>query len=96
MALTTSPAQPVSGEDTTFEVTLNDASGQPVAGAKVEAALEMKIMDMGKNVVTLADKGNGVYQGKGQFTMSGPWDVVVTANKAGASGAQRFEVMARK
>lgn len=96
MALMTDPAQPISGQDTTFRVTLADPAGQPMSGVKVQADLKMQIMDMGKNVVQLADKGNGLYEGKGQFSMTGPWNVIVSANGAGSSGEQRFEVVVRK
>lgn len=96
MTLTTDPAQPESEKDTTFRVILTDTNGHPVTGARVQADLEMPRMDMGKNVVQLADKGNGVYEGKGQFTMGGPWNVIVTATKAGTSGEQKFDIVVRR
>ncbi len=96
MTLTTDPAQPESEKDTTFRVTLTDTTGQPVTGAKVQADLKMLVMDMGKNVVQLVDKGNGVYEGKGQFTMGGPWNVIVTATKTGASGEQKFDIVVKR
>lgn len=78
---------------TTFRVRLTDLSGKPVSGAKVEVSLVMKLMDMGKNEFPLAGKGDGDYEGSGTFSMSGPWNVVVTAGAGGKTGEQRFEVM---
>jgi PBP1b-binding outer membrane lipoprotein LpoB len=96
MTLNTLPEEPVSGQDMVFKVTLANQSGQPVSGADVKADLKMMLMDMGKNEITLADKGSGLYEGKGQFTMSGPWNVIVTASKDGQRGQQAFQVIARK
>ncbi|HYG97815.1 MAG TPA: FixH family protein [Terriglobales bacterium] len=96
MAFTTEPAQPKYGQETVFRVSLQDDSGKPMPGAKVEADLKMKGHDMGKNIVSLIDNGQGIYEGKGKFTMAGPWDVVVIANKDGKGGAQTFNVVARK
>lgn len=96
MTLNTEPAHPKYGEETTFRVTMQDKAGNPVPGAKVEADLKMKSHDMGKNVVLLADNGQGVYEGRGKFSMAGPWDVVVVASKEGTTGMQTFNVVARK
>ncbi len=96
MSLTTDPVPPVEEQDTTFKLTLTDSSGQPVPGARVTAALKMRTMDMGKNEVTFADKGSGNYEGKGKFTMAGPWDVVVSANQAGSADQQTFSIVAHR
>jgi hypothetical protein len=77
---------------TTFRVQLADLSGKPVSGAQVEVSLVMKVMDMGKNQFALADKGGGAYEGSGTFSMSGPWNVVVSAKAGGKAGEQKFEV----
>jgi len=88
MTLTTTPAPPVSDQDVSFQLHLTDANGAPVKGAKVTADLVMITMDMGKNEVRFAEKGNGDYQGTGKFTMAGPWNVVITASAQGQSGQQ--------
>lgn len=77
---------------TTFRLELTDLAGKPVSGATVQVSLVMKLMDMGKNEFALADKGDGRYEGSGAFSMSGPWDVVVSATAGGKSGEQKFEV----
>lgn len=94
ITLTTDPAQPAEEKDTVFKVTVADPSGQPVSGATVSADLKMQLMDMGKNEITLADKGAGIYEGKGQFSMAGPWNVIVTAKQGGKTGQQTFQTVA--
>ena len=96
MSLSTDPAQPMYGQDMVFRVTLKDDAGKQVTGVKVEADLKMKTMDMGKTIVSLVDNGQGIYEGKGKFSMAGPWDVIVTATKDGKGGMQTFNVVARK
>jgi nitrogen fixation protein FixH len=96
MSLTTDPPQPVSGADTTFRVTMTSQAGAPVDGTEVQADLKMRTMDMGRNVVKLADTGDGVYEGKGQFSMAGPWDVVVNARKDAETGTQAFPLVVKK
>ncbi len=96
ITLSTDPAQPAEDKDTVFKVTVAEATGQPVSGATVTADLKMQIMDMGKNEITLADKGSGNYEGKGQFSMAGPWNVIVTAKQGGKSGQQTFQMVAGK
>ncbi len=96
ITLTTDPAQPAEDKDTVFKITVAEPTGQPVSGAIVTADLKMQMMDMGKNEVTLADKGSGNYEGKGQFSMAGPWNVIVTAKQGAKSGQQTFQIVAGK
>ncbi len=94
--LTTNPTPPVEDQDTTFKVTLTDNSGKPVPGAKVTAALKMQTMDMGKNEVTFTDKGSGSYEGKGKFTMAGPWDVEVVAELGRDTSIYKVPIVAHR
>lgn len=96
MTLATNPEKPYEEDETVFVASLNDPSGQPVSGAEVKAELKMPSMDMGKNEFRLAEKGAGVYEGKGKFTMPGPWDVVVTAKHGEKSGRQTFQMVAHR
>jgi nitrogen fixation protein FixH len=96
MALTTAPDPPVSDKDVILYLKLTDQSGQPIAGARVKAALVMSEMDMGKNEVELAAKGNGDYEGSGKFTMAGPWNIVITAAGPGRAGQQTFPVVVQR
>ncbi len=92
MAVSFDPPQPVMSKKTTFHLTVTDLSGAPVSDAKVQGSLVMPLMDMGKNEFTLQPTGGGAYQGSGQFSMSGEWEAVFTANADGKSGKTTFNV----
>jgi YtkA-like len=92
MSLSMDPAQPKSGGKTDFRVTIKQKPGTVVDGAQVQASLVMPLMDMGKNQFPLQSAGNGEYEGKGEFTMAGEWEVVVTANAQGKTGKTTFNV----
>jgi len=50
-------------------------------------------MDMGKNQFPLKQVGAGEYQGVGEFSMAGEWEVIVTASAQGSSaGKTTFNV----
>ncbi len=93
MTLSTVPDPPVNNKEGRFLLLLLDPAGQPVSGAQVRASLEMVGMDMGKNEVGFAEKGNGSYEGTGKFTMAGPWKVVVSAAARGKSTQQTFPLV---
>ena len=92
MAVRFDPPQPVMSKKTTFRLTLSDLAGAPVSAAAVQASLVMPLMDMGKNQFPLHAMGKGEYEGTGQFTMSGEWEVVFTTTAAGKSGKTTFNV----
>ena len=90
MAISFEPSPPKMSSKTKFHLTLTDLSAGPVDGATVQVSLVMPLMDMGKNEFALQPAGKGVYEGTGQFTMSGEWEVVVNANAAGKTGKTTF------
>jgi len=92
MSLTMDPAQPKFGRKTRFRVSLRQTTGTPVDGAQVEISLVMPLMDMGKNQFLLKSAGNGEYEGTGEFSMAGEWEVVVVANAAGKTAKATFNV----
>ena len=92
MSLALDPAQPKFGRKTKFRVTMKQMLGTPVDGAQVEASLVMPLMDMGKNQFALKPAANGEYEGAGEFSMAGEWEVVVTASAAGKTGKTTFNV----
>jgi len=94
MSLAMNPAQPRFARKTIFRVTLKQVSGAPADGAQVGVSLVMPLMDMGKNQFPLKQVGNGEYQGIGEFTMAGEWEVVVTASAQGRIGKTTFNVNA--
>ncbi len=92
MDLNTQPSQPKFGSKTTFRVKITDHGGAPISGAQVQARLVMPLMDMGKNQFPLKEVGGGKYQGSGEFTMAGEWEVNITATEDGKTGTYRFNV----
>ncbi len=93
------PATPQAGSNN-FRVKLTGTDGAAIAGAQVTVTFVMPAMPaMGmaamRNVVTLNDKGGGLYEGAGEVQMGGTWQVTVLATKAGQTLAQKqFSVTA--
>ena len=88
-----SPATPHQGNNT-FRVKVTGPDGVPLTGAQVTVTFFMPAMPaMGmaamRNVITLSDKGGGVYEGAGQVQMGGTWQVTVLATKNGQTIAQK-------
>jgi RND family efflux transporter MFP subunit len=100
IAFRAQPDPPRTGEST-FEVALKTAAGQPVADATVVVQLlmpAMPTMNMPaiRSETTLAPAGNGVYRGSGQLTTSGRWDVTVIVTRAGQQiGRRQLALVAR-
>ncbi|MFI5088638.1 MAG: FixH family protein [Terriglobales bacterium] len=92
MALAMDPAQPKFARKTDFRVTVKQTLGKPVDSAQVEVSLVMPLMDMGKNQFALKPAGNGEYEGAGEFSMAGEWEVIVTADTQGKTGKTTFNV----
>jgi len=92
MSLAMDPAQPKFARKTTFHVTIKQTSSTPVDGAQAEISLVMPLMDMGKNQFALKPAGDGAYEGAGEFSMAGEWEVVVTASAEGKTGKTTFNV----
>jgi RND family efflux transporter MFP subunit len=90
---TTSPSPPHKGNNT-FRVKLTGSDGKPVTGAKVTVTFFMPAMPaMGMSamrvVVTLSDKGGGMYEGTGNLGTGGTWQVSIAAQKSGQTVAMK-------
>lgn len=94
------PDPPRTGENN-FEVTVKDASGQPIADGEVSvqfymAAMPTMNMPAMRNETKLEAVGGGVYRGTGQVMMAGRWDVTVSVMRQGQRlGSKQFGVVAR-
>jgi RND family efflux transporter MFP subunit len=94
--LTTEPSPPAKGANL-VRVKLTGQDGKPIAGAEVTVTFFMPAMPaMGmaamKTVVTAretAEKGGGIYQGKGELASGGTWQVTVMARQHGQVIARR-------
>jgi RND family efflux transporter MFP subunit len=85
--LTTDSTPPRKGSNI-FRVKLTGSSGAPISGAQVNVTLFMPAMPaMGmsamKTNVDLSDKGNGLYEGKGDLGSGGTWQVSIVACQNG-------------
>jgi RND family efflux transporter MFP subunit len=85
--LTSDPSPPRKGGNV-FQVKLTRTNGDPIAGAQVNVTFYMAAMPaMGmaamKTSVDLSDKGNGIYEGKGDLGSGGTWQVTITARQNG-------------
>jgi RND family efflux transporter MFP subunit len=87
LELTSDPSPPRKGGNV-FRIKLTGASGTPISGAQVNVTLfmaAMPAMEMAamKTSVDLSDKGNGMYEGKGDLGSGGTWQVSITARQNG-------------
>ena len=83
----TQPNPPRNGANT-VRVKLTGPDGKPLTGVQVTATFlmpAMPAMGMGAKrvVATLADKGNGFYEGPLQLDVGGAWQVIVTVQRGG-------------
>jgi nitrogen fixation protein FixH len=93
IALTTDPSPAQTGSNT-IRVKLTDPAGKPIAGAQVTvtffmAAMPAMNMPEMKTVIKGADKGGGMYEGKGDLGSGGMWEVTVTAQENGQTIATK-------
>jgi hypothetical protein len=87
-----SPYPPTAYQQSTFEVTLADASGKPVDDATISLDLTMPEMPMPPNDMIMQSLSNGKYQSTGRFTMRGWWRIEVIIARGGAKQSVFFDV----
>lgn len=98
--LRTEPDPPRPGQ-TTFEVTVHDASGQPVVDAEVAVTLSMPPMPAMNMPAMRSDgvlphAGGGRYRGRIEVLMAGRWDVTLTVSRGGTRlGARQLTLVVR-
>ncbi len=101
IALRVTPDPPNAGRENQFEVTVTDASGQPIddAGVSIQlymAAMPTMNMPAMRNEIKLSSAGDGVYRGSGPVMMAGRWDATVTVTRGGQRlGTKQLPVVAR-
>ncbi len=91
--LTTDPNPPHKGSNT-VRVKLTGQDGKPIAGANVSVTFFMAAMPaMGmasmKTVINASDRGDGMYEGKGDLGSGGTWQVTVRAQQNGQTIANK-------
>jgi hypothetical protein len=86
------PYPPTAYQQSTFDVTLVDASGQPLDDATISLDLTMPEMPMPPNNMTMQSLSNGKYQSAGRFTMRGWWRIEVIIERGDAKQSVFFDV----
>jgi RND family efflux transporter MFP subunit len=91
--LSTEPDPPRKGANV-VRIMLTGADGKPVTGAEVSVTFFMAAMPaMGmaamRDVATLANRGNGLYEGPLQLQTGGTWQVTVTVQRGGQTIATK-------
>ncbi len=96
ITLTTDPT-PARAGPVTLTLVIRDAAGQPItdADSQVHIAGDMPSMGHGGLEGNATHMGNGTWQAKGRFSMSGEWRLIVTVTRNGTQLTQReFRVQA--
>ena len=79
------PVPPRAAAESIARVTLRDAEGRPVSGARVQVEAHMPHPGMTPVVADAAERGDGIYEARLQFTMAGDWILVATGQLADGS-----------
>src|SRR5215831_12593034 len=80
--LSTEPSPPHKGSNT-IRVKVAQPDGKAVTGAQVSVTFFMAAMPAMRAVATLADKGNGMYEGPLQLQTGGTWQVTIAVQSNG-------------
>jgi Cu(I)/Ag(I) efflux system membrane fusion protein/cobalt-zinc-cadmium efflux system membrane fusion protein len=91
--LTTDPSPPHKGANR-LRVKLTAADGKPMTGARVTVTFFMAAMPaMGmaamRIATNLAEKSNGVYEGRNDLPSGGTWQVTISAQQNGKTVATK-------
>ena len=82
LELASEPDQPVQGRETVYILSLRDAAGSPVTGAKV--TLMGRMADGMTLLAPLRQAPEpGIYRGRVLFTMQGPWNLTLRVVRTG-------------
>ncbi len=84
VTLFSSPNPPRRGSNT-LQALVTDANGAPVTDVQVAFDLDMTNMSHGKNVVQAKLTADNRYSGNVSFVMPGPWRVIVSLARSGAT-----------
>jgi nitrogen fixation protein FixH len=96
-----SDPDPLRSGDNTIEVTVRESDGSPVTDASVTAVFTMPAMPAMNMPAMRAEAPlthveAGRYRGTGQLSMSGTWNVAVTAAREGQPiGRRTFSIVAK-
>jgi hypothetical protein len=83
------PVPPATGTETVARLTLRDDAGAPIPGARLRLEGHMSHPGMTPVVVSVSERGDGVYEARLQFTMAGDWTLVVAGELPDGSRVTR-------
>lgn len=86
LTVTATTPSPKTG-DNPLTITVRDAQGKPVTGAKITASVVMTSMDMGTTHPAVQEVGSGKYTVTAAFSMAGLWRVKVRVAAPGQKPA---------
>ena len=84
------PNPPHKGPETIM-VTVKDAAGKPVKGAKVKIVTNMPTMSMAGPTLTAQDNGDGTYSAQTNLNYATMWTFAVSASAKGKSGSAKAQ-----
>jgi hypothetical protein len=82
------PKPPHQGPET-ITVTVKDAMGKLIKGAKVKIATNMPMMSMAGPTLTAQDNSDGTYSAQTNLNYATTWTFAVTASAQGKTGTAR-------
>ena len=79
-----------------IQLSLADANGNAIVGAKIQSSVAMTSMDMGTSHPAVKEVGKGIYTVRAAFAMAGPWRITFTVTGLdGQSGTFGFDFEAK-
>lgn len=90
MTMSFDPAPPKQGNET-ISISVKDASGNAVKGARLKATTKMPAMSMAGPALAFQDNGDGTYSAETNMNYQTKWVLDVRASAGGKSGTAEFE-----
>jgi hypothetical protein len=83
------PTSPASHAETRLQLTLRDASGRPVRGARLRVEAHMSHPGMAPVLADAREQSDGIYAARLDLTMAGHWTLVATGELADGTSITR-------
>ena len=83
LKITAKMALPAKSGDNPLDIAITTAAGKPLTSAKITAQVAMTSMDMGTTSPLVKETGKGHYTTTVNFSMTGPWRVMVKVSVPG-------------
>jgi hypothetical protein len=90
------PNQPIVKIPTRVLLTIVDAEGKPVEGAKVHGRPWMPLMGHGDGEINFTQGRNRIWSGETTLNMAGDWDIYLTIEAGGQTAKHTLSFVARE